>query len=109
MVIREIFKTHRETWRSARKPGDSRVNRETWQLCITLHVIEIKTACVHIMKLFLSKMGFKEKLKQSSSNKSPDYLIFFKFINFADETAHYMTGQKQTYIMKYSRYMTTAG
>jgi hypothetical protein len=48
---------------------------------ITLHVIEIKTAicllslCVHIMKLFLSKMGFKEKLKQSSSNKSPDYSI----------------------------------
>ena len=35
--------------------------------------------------------------------------FFFKFINFADETAHYMTGQKQTYIMKYSRYMTTAG
>ena len=33
MEIREIFKTHRETWRSARKPGDSRVNRETWQLC----------------------------------------------------------------------------
>jgi hypothetical protein len=32
--IREIFKTIRETWRSARKPGDSRVNRETWQLCI---------------------------------------------------------------------------
>jgi hypothetical protein len=32
--IREIFKTNRETWRSARKPGDSRVNRETWQLCI---------------------------------------------------------------------------
>jgi hypothetical protein len=31
--IREIFKTNRETWRSARKPGDSRVNRETWQLC----------------------------------------------------------------------------
>jgi curved DNA-binding protein CbpA len=31
-AIREIFKTHRETWRSARKPGDSRVNRETWQL-----------------------------------------------------------------------------
>jgi hypothetical protein len=23
--IREIFKTNRETWRSARKPGDSRV------------------------------------------------------------------------------------
>jgi hypothetical protein len=34
--IREIFKTNRETWRSARKPGDSRVNRyrETWQLCL---------------------------------------------------------------------------
>ena len=32
--IREIFKTNRETWRSARKPGDTRVNRETWQLCI---------------------------------------------------------------------------
>ena len=32
--IREIFKTNRETWRSARKPGDSRVNRETWQLCV---------------------------------------------------------------------------
>ena len=31
MRIREIFKTNRETWRSARKPGDSRVNRETWQ------------------------------------------------------------------------------
>ena len=30
--IREIFKTNRETWRSARKPGDSRENRETWQL-----------------------------------------------------------------------------
>jgi hypothetical protein len=30
--IHEIFKTNRETWRSARKPGDSRVNRETWQL-----------------------------------------------------------------------------
>ena len=30
--IRKIFKTNRETWRSARKPGDSRVNRETWQL-----------------------------------------------------------------------------
>ena len=30
--IREIFRTNRETWRSARKPGDSRVNRETWQL-----------------------------------------------------------------------------
>ena len=25
--IREVFKTNRETWRSARKPGDSRVNR----------------------------------------------------------------------------------
>jgi hypothetical protein len=33
--IREIFKTNRETWRSARKPGDSRVNRETWQLWVT--------------------------------------------------------------------------
>ena len=32
MESREIFNTHRETWRSARKPGDSRVNRETWQL-----------------------------------------------------------------------------
>ena len=31
--IREIFTTNRETWRSARKPGDSRLNRETWQLC----------------------------------------------------------------------------
>ena len=31
-LFREIFKTHREPWRSARKPGDSRVNRETWQL-----------------------------------------------------------------------------
>jgi hypothetical protein len=30
--IREIFTTNRETWRSARKPGDSRLNRETWQL-----------------------------------------------------------------------------
>jgi hypothetical protein len=33
--IREIFKTNRETWRSARKPGDSRVNRETWQLWVS--------------------------------------------------------------------------
>ena len=32
--IREIFKTNRETWRSARKPGNSRLNRETWQLWI---------------------------------------------------------------------------
>jgi hypothetical protein len=39
--IREIFKTNRETWRSARKPGDSRVNRETWQLCF--RTIESKT------------------------------------------------------------------
>jgi hypothetical protein len=35
--IREIFKTNRETWRSARKPGDSRVNRETWQLWKLVH------------------------------------------------------------------------
>jgi hypothetical protein len=32
--IREIFTTNRETWRSERKPGDSRVNHETWQLWI---------------------------------------------------------------------------
>jgi hypothetical protein len=32
--ISEIFKTNRETWRSARKPRDSQVNRETWQLCL---------------------------------------------------------------------------
>ena len=34
-IIREIFKTNRETWRSEQKPGDSRVNRETWQVCNT--------------------------------------------------------------------------
>jgi hypothetical protein len=47
--IREIFKTNRETLRSARKPGDSRVNRETWQLC---NLENIWPFCVDYINIF---------------------------------------------------------
>ena len=55
--IREIFKTNRETWRSARKPGDSRVNRETWQVCITIGLFQLLSAPPLLRNLGISRGG----------------------------------------------------
>ena len=63
MAFREIFKTHRETWRSARKPGDSRVNRETWQLCNTSVLTEfliIKMRIFSLQTTRVSKYGARK-------------------------------------------------
>ena len=58
--IREIFKTNRETWRSARKPGDSRVNRETWQLwVITMRLFILG----HKQSIFIQKLSMTMSLK----------------------------------------------
>jgi hypothetical protein len=68
--IREIFKTNRETWRSARKPGDSRVNRETWQLWDTLSEelvpCDVKNAKEKVPFQYFVKKSVTEKLLQKS-------------------------------------------
>ena len=60
--ICEIFTTNRETWRSARKPGDSRLNRETWQLCICIQKYFFESQSLYIFHIKLAPIVARQSL-----------------------------------------------